>query len=185
MDKQVKNRVKQAMDQLSISAYAIAKSCSINERTIYEQTNGSSKIGTSVLAALLAYCPQLSAEWLLRGAGDMLISSVVPTERTPRDDRETTEQITKDQPRTNQGSTKDEPTTEDSSDAAAAYIEKIEQLQAELEQQKEFNALQKEYVIDLKERISEYQERVAELKDTIHELKKAHSSAIALHAKSV
>ena len=174
MDKQVKNRVKQAMDQLSISAYAIAKSCSINERTIYEQTNGSSKIGTSVLAALLAYCPQLSAEWLLRGAGDMLISSVVPTERTPRDDRETTEQITKD-----------EPTTEDSSDAAAAYIEKIEQLQAELEQQKEFNALQKEYVIDLKERIAEYQERVAELKEIIHELKKAQHTVTVPHAKSV
>lgn len=114
---------------------------------------------------------QLNIDWLLTGNGNML---VVPTERTPRDDRETTEQITKD-----------EPTTEDSSDAAAAYIEKIEQLQAELEQQKEFNALQKEYVMDLKERIAEYQERVAELKDIIHELKKAHSSAIALHAKSV
>ena len=168
MDKQVKNRVKQAMDQLSISAYAIAKSCSINERTIYEQTNGSSKIGTSVLAALLAYCPQLSAEWLLRGAGDMLISSVVPTERTPRDDRETTD-----------------TTTEDSSDIAAAHIEKIEQLQAELEQQKEFNALQKEYVMDLKERIAEYQERVAELKEIIHELKKAQHTVTVPHAKSV
>ena len=180
MDKQVKNRVKQAMDQLSISAYAIAKSCSINERTIYEQTNGSSKIGTSVLAALLAYCPQLSAEWLLRGAGDMLISSVVPTERTPRDDRETTEQITKDQPRTNQGSTKDEPTTEDSSDAAlkekieellnttlAAYKEKIEELQ---------------YIIDLQK---DYIDGNKNLKAENHELKKAQHTVTVPHAKSV
>ena len=191
MDKQVKNRVKQAMDQLSISAYAIAKSCSINERTIYEQTNGSSKIGTSVLAALLAYCPQLSAEWLLRGAGDMLISSVVPTERTPRDDRETTEQITKDQPRTNQGSTKDEPATEDSSDAAlkekveellnttlAAYKEKIEELQYIID-------LQKDYIDGNKNTIAQLEDFIKHLKAENHELKKAQHTVTVPHAKSV
>lgn len=191
MDKQVKNRVKQAMDQLSISAYAIAKSCSINERTIYEQTNGSSKIGTSVLAALLAYCPQLSAEWLLRGAGDMLISSVVPTERTPRDDRETTEQITKDQPRTNQGSTKDEPATEDSSDAAlkekieellnttlAAYKDKIEELQYIID-------LQKDYIDGNKNTIAQLEDFIKHLKTENHELKKAQHTVTVPHAKSV
>mgnify|MGYP002514207481 CR=1 FL=1 len=103
---------------------------------------------------------QLNINWLLTGNGEML---VVPTD-TPRDER---------------------PTTEDSSDTAAAYIEKIEQLQAELEQQKEFNALQKEYVMNLKERIAEYQERVAELKEIIHELKKAQHTATVPHAKSV
>ena len=202
MDKQVKNRVKQAMDQLSISAYAIAKSCSINERTIYEQTNGSSKIGTSVLAALLAYCPQLSAEWLLRGAGDMLISSVVPTERTPRehrettertprDDRETTEQITKDQPRTNQGSTKDEPATEDSSDAAlkekieellnttlAAYKEKIDELQYIID-------LQTDYIDGNKNTIAQLEDFIKHLKAENHELKKAQHTVTVPHAKSV
>lgn len=177
MDKQVKNRVKQAMDQLSISAYAIAKSCSINERTIYEQTNGSSKIGTSVLAALLAYCPQLSAEWLLRGAGDMLISSVVPTERTPRDDRENTETTT--------ATTRQRHGNEPMDNATlTAALEQIEQLQTELAQQKEFNALQREYVADLKERIAEYQERISELKEIIHELKKAQHAATVPHAKN-
>lgn len=103
---------------------------------------------------------QLNSNWLLTGNGEMF---VVPTD-TPRDEQ---------------------PTTEDSSDIAAAYIEKIEQLQAELEQQKEFNALQKEYVINLKERISEYQDRVAELKEIIHELKKAQHTVTVPHAKSV
>ena len=174
MDKQVKNRVKQAMDQLSISAYAIAKSCSINERTIYEQTNGSSKIGTSVLAALLAYCPQLSAEWLLRGAGDMLISSVVPTERTPRDDRETTD-----------------TTTEDSSDIAlkekieellnttlAAYKEKIEELQYIID-------LQKDYIDGNKNTIAQLEDFIKHLKAENHELKKAQHTVTVPHAKSV
>lgn len=103
---------------------------------------------------------QLNINWLLTGNGEMF---VVPTD-TPRDEQ---------------------PTTEDSSDIAAAYIEKIEQLQAELEQQKEFNALQKEYVINLKERISEYHDRVAELKEIIHELKKAQHTVTVPHAKSV
>ena len=168
MEKRIKERAKQALKELEISVSTIAKYRGLSDRTLLDQFNGNSKIGAAALEALLAYCPQLSAEWLLRGTGDMLISSVVPTERTPRDDRETTD-----------------TTTEDSSDTAAAYIEKIEQLQAELEQKKEFNALQKEYVIDLKERISEYQERVAELKDTIHELKKAQHTVTAPHAKSV
>ena len=168
MDKDVKMRVKMAMESLGISAYSIAKSCSINERTIYEQTNGSSRIGVSAVAALLSVSPELSAEWLLRGTGEMLISSVVPTEGQPREHRENTD-----------------TTTEDSSDIAAAHVEKIEQLQAELEQHKEFNALQKEYVINLKERISEYQDRVAELKEIIHELKKAQHTVTVPHAKSV
>lgn len=198
MDKQVKNRVKQAMDQLSISAYAIAKSCSINERTIYEQTNGSSKIGTSVLAALLAYCPQLSAEWLLRGAGDMLISSVVPTERTPRDNREMTEQITKDQPRTNQGSTKDEPTTEDSSDAAlkekieellnttlAAYKEKIDELQYIIDLQKDYIDGNKNTIMVLNNTIAQLEDFIKHLKAENHELKKAQHTVTVPHAKSV
>lgn len=168
MEKRIKERAKQALKELEISVASVAKFRGLSDRTLLDQINGSSKIGAATLEALLAYRPDLSAEWLLRGAGDMLISSVVPTETTPRDDRETTD-----------------TTTEDSSDIAAAHIEKIEQLQAELEQQKEFNALQKEYVINLKERIAEYQERVAELKDTIHELKKAQHTVTVPHAKSV
>lgn len=168
MEKRIKERAKKALKELEISVNELANFRQLTRSTINDQFNGNSKIGAAALEALLAYCPQLSAEWLLRGAGDMLISSIVPTEGTPRDDRETTD-----------------TTTEDSSDIAAAHIEKIEQLQAELEQQKEFNALQKEYVINLKERIAEYQDRVAELKEIIHELKKAQHTVTVPHAKSV
>ena len=168
MEKRIKERAKQALKELEISVNELANFRQLTRSTINDQFNGNSKIGAAALEALLAYRPDLSAEWLLRGEGEMLISSVVPTERTPRDDRETTD-----------------TTTEDSSDIAAAHIEKIEQLQAELEQQKEFNALQKEYVINLKERIAEYQDRVAELKEIIHELKKAQHTVTVPHAKSV
>jgi hypothetical protein len=76
------------------------------------------------------------------------------------------------------------PLAEDTQKISDSRDELIEQLKAELEQQKEFNALQREYVADLKERISEYQERVAELKELIHELKKAQHDASAHRVKN-
>lgn len=74
-EKDVKERALMAMKACNISAYAIAKFCSMNERTVYEQINGNSKMGVATVEALLAYRPDLSAEWLLRGTGDMLITN--------------------------------------------------------------------------------------------------------------
>lgn len=180
MEKRIKERAKQALKELEISVSTIAKYRGLSDRTLLDQFNGNSKIGAAALEALLAYCPQLSAEWLLRGAGDMLISSVVPTERIPRDDREATEQITKD-----------EPTTEDFSDAAlkekieellnttlAAYKEKIEELQYIID-------LQKDYIDGNKNTIAQLEDFIKHLKAENHELKKAQHTVTVPHAKSV
>ena len=70
----VKKRVQDAMKELGISAYAIAKTCSMNERTIYQQTNGSSKLSVEAIQALLRYKPELSASWILLGTGSMLLT---------------------------------------------------------------------------------------------------------------
>ncbi len=87
----VKKRVQDAMKELGISAYAIAKTCSMNERTIYQQTNGSSKLSVEAIQALLRYKPELSASWILLGSGSMLLSE--PQHETftreRRDDTET------------------------------------------------------------------------------------------------
>lgn len=79
METDIKNRVKVALRALDISPYSIARMQNLNERTIYDQINGNSKIGVATIEALLAYRPDLSAEWLLRGTGDMLITNK-PTE---------------------------------------------------------------------------------------------------------
>ena len=70
----VKKRVQDAMKELGISAYAIAKTCSMNERTIYQQTKGSSKLSVEAIQALLRYKPELSASWILLGSGSMLLT---------------------------------------------------------------------------------------------------------------
>lgn len=72
METDIKNRVKVALRALDISPYSIARMQNLNERTIYDQINGNSKIGAATIEALLAYRPDISAEWLLRGTGDML-----------------------------------------------------------------------------------------------------------------
>jgi len=73
-EKDVKKRVQDAMNKVGITAYAIAKSCSINERTVYQQITGSSKLGVETIEAFLRLSPDVSAEWLLRGSGSMLLS---------------------------------------------------------------------------------------------------------------
>ncbi len=75
METDIKNRVKVALRALDISPYSIARMQNLNERTIYDQINGNSKIGVATIEALLAYRPDISAEWLLRGTGDMLITN--------------------------------------------------------------------------------------------------------------
>ena len=75
METDIKNRVKVALRALDISPYSIARMQNLNERTIYDQINGNSKIGVATIEALLSYRPDLSAEWLLRGTGDMLITT--------------------------------------------------------------------------------------------------------------
>lgn len=87
----VKKRVQDAMKELGISAYAIAKTCSMNERTIYQQTNGSSKLSVEAIQALLRYKPELSASWILLGSGSMLLSEPQheTLTREIRDDTET------------------------------------------------------------------------------------------------
>lgn len=89
----VKKRVQDAMKELGISAYAIAKTCSMNERTIYQQTNGSSKLSVEAIQALLRYKPELSASWILLGTGSMLLTEPQHETHTGhiRDDSETEE----------------------------------------------------------------------------------------------
>lgn len=90
MENEIKKRVKDAVKALEISVASIAKFRGLNERTVLDQINGNSKIGAATLESLLAYNPNISAEWLMRGDGEMFI---VPTEGTSRDDQGATNEV--------------------------------------------------------------------------------------------
>lgn len=75
----LKMRVKTCMEKLKVSANEMERQCGISHSTISSQVNGKSKLSATVIAELLAYRPDISAEWIFRGTGDMLISNK-PTE---------------------------------------------------------------------------------------------------------
>lgn len=71
----LKMRVKTCMEKLKISANEMERQCGISHSTISSQVNGKSKLSATVIAELLAYRPDISAEWIFRGIGDMLITN--------------------------------------------------------------------------------------------------------------
>jgi transcriptional regulator with XRE-family HTH domain len=75
----LKMRVKLCMEKLKVSANEMERQCGISHSTISSQVNGKSKLSATVIAELLAYRPDISAEWIFRGTGDMLITNK-PTE---------------------------------------------------------------------------------------------------------
>lgn len=75
VEKDVKQRVLQVLDECKISVNKLASSFEANTRTLNDQINGGSKIGAATLVALADFRPDLSAEWLLRGTGSMLLNT--------------------------------------------------------------------------------------------------------------
>jgi transcriptional regulator with XRE-family HTH domain len=154
-EKSLKQRIIDLLLSQNVSVNLFAKSSGLKQTTLSDQINGESKISAITLTALLEYFPNLSAEWLLRGEGEMLKADTTPL-----------------------------PLSEVTLELNSNNEEELVKLREQLDQQKEFNALQKEYVADLKERIKEYQDRVAELKEHIHELKKEQHSVSVHRAKN-
>lgn len=85
MEDDVKKRVKKAIKECEISPSAIAKFRDISDRTVLDQINGKSRIGVATLEALLAFRPELSAEWLMRGTGDMILNAATTRQRDEND----------------------------------------------------------------------------------------------------
>ena len=151
----LKERMQLVLRENGVSVNFLAKTFGVNQKSLNDQINADVRVGFQTIELLLEYFPNLSAEWLLRGEGDMLKADTTPL-----------------------------PLAEVTQELSSNSEEEIAKLQEQLDQEKEFNALQKEYVADLKERIKEYQDRVAELKEHIYELKKEHHSASVHHAKN-
>lgn len=94
---QIKQRVLDVIKERKISVNKLALSVGASQTTINDQVNGRSKLSAATLVALAAFSPDISAEWLLRGIGDMLLASdqlqsnVEPntTTRRKRDGNET------------------------------------------------------------------------------------------------
>lgn len=73
MEKDVRDRLLEAMGKLRISAARIGAAAGVSDRTIQSQVKDENvKIPAYTLIGLLTVRPDISAEWLMRGEGEML-----------------------------------------------------------------------------------------------------------------
>ena len=71
MEDIVLQRVRQFMKKEGISIRELSKRFDMSESTLGGKLNGSNKIDLKVVSLILGDFPDLSAEWLLRGEGNM------------------------------------------------------------------------------------------------------------------
>ena len=72
MEKNVYERIQTLLRKKRISANELAKTIGISSTNVYGYLNGSSKAPMSFVLSVLESFPDVSAEWLLRGEGEMM-----------------------------------------------------------------------------------------------------------------
>lgn len=75
------SRIKKIIDYYGVSDRAFAIKCGLNQPTLFNQLNGLRQVSLPVVIAILNNCEDISAEWMMRGEGEMLKSSITSTER--------------------------------------------------------------------------------------------------------
>lgn len=67
----VKERIRQLLKQKGVSIYSLSKRFGVNQGTLTNQINGDTAISLTTILTILAFFPEVSCDWLLRGTGDM------------------------------------------------------------------------------------------------------------------
>lgn len=65
------SRIKQLVSQLGSSTRAFAIKCGLRQNTLSNQLNGMRELSLQTVTAILNSFPEVSAEWLMRGDGEM------------------------------------------------------------------------------------------------------------------
>ncbi len=73
-------RIKEIIASTGLSERAFAIQCGIAQNTLNRQLNKERELSLTVVSAILNNFPDISAEWLLRGKGEMLIAEEQPSE---------------------------------------------------------------------------------------------------------
>lgn len=77
----MKDRIKQVVEHYNLSTRAFALRCGLKQNTLNNQVNGVYAITLSTVEAVLNTFPEVSADWLLQGKGEMLLSDSKESER--------------------------------------------------------------------------------------------------------
>lgn len=78
------DRIKQIINHCGLSDRAFAIKCGIKQNTFSNQINGVRELSLQTINGILISNEDISAEWLMRGKGEMLLASEQPTEAEDR-----------------------------------------------------------------------------------------------------
>ena len=87
----INRRIKKVLADKSLSVAAFGRETGIEQTTLNRQLNGGSKVSVGTIKAFLHRFKDVSAEWLLRGVGDMCCG--VPDEQLEREIAEETGRV--------------------------------------------------------------------------------------------
>jgi transcriptional regulator with XRE-family HTH domain len=68
------SRIKELIDYSGLSARAFAIKCGLKDNTFSNQLNGVREVSLNTITSILLTFENISAEWLLRGKGEMLLT---------------------------------------------------------------------------------------------------------------
>lgn len=72
MENVIIQRFRKVIDERNLSVTALAKLISVHPSTLNRQFSGENSMSLGTVDAFLRYFPEISAEWLLRGEGEMI-----------------------------------------------------------------------------------------------------------------
>ena len=81
------SRIKEIIAYYSLSNRAFAIKCGLKDNTFINQLNGVREVSLNTINAILLSFEDISAEWLLRGKGQMLLSEETPDPNIERMER--------------------------------------------------------------------------------------------------
>lgn len=70
-DKEIKGRLQQVLAEYESNPTQLAKQFKVNQKTLNNHINGDVEVSVSTLLLVLDAFPNVSADWLLRGKGEM------------------------------------------------------------------------------------------------------------------
>lgn len=72
MENTIIQRIREILDKYDLSVTSLAKKLCISQPTLNRQLTGENSLSLETVNAILYYYKDISAEWLLRGEGEMV-----------------------------------------------------------------------------------------------------------------
>lgn len=93
MENAINKRIKCLLKHYGLSVLACSKKIGIPQTTLNKQIKGEREVSIETLLAILDYNKEVSAEWLIRGTGEMLLDEATKKDVPTSSDSDKDEEI--------------------------------------------------------------------------------------------